>query len=145
MSVVETHKAQSPRLFLFQLLIGAMLFVLTAGLAYRQLLHSGDYEERKRLQNQRRVLVPGPRGNIYDRDSHLLVGNRSRFAVTLYLDQLRREFRTEYIKIVRGYRESEAAGDITRTVYSDAIVSDSLTVKSAFDGFHNTKSIGSRL
>jgi penicillin-binding protein 2 len=114
-SVIETHKAQRPRLLFFQLLIGAMLLVLAAGLAYRQLFRSGDYGERERLQNQRRVLVPGPRGNIYDRDNHLLVGNRSRFAVTLYLDQLRREFRTEYIQIVRRYRESEAAGDITRS------------------------------
>ena len=104
MSVIETHKAQRPRLLFFQLLIGAMLLVLAAGLAYRQLFRSGDYGERERLQNQRRVLVPGPRGNIYDRDNHLLVGNRSRFAVTLYLDQLRREFRTEYIQIVRRYR-----------------------------------------
>ena len=61
------------------------------------------------------MLVPGPRGNIYDRDGRLLVGNRSRFAVTLYLDELRREFRTEYIEVVRRYRESEAEGDITRS------------------------------
>jgi penicillin-binding protein 2 len=114
-SVVETHKAQRPRLLFFQLLIGAMLLVLAAGLAYRQLFRSGDYGERQRLQNQRRVLVPGPRGNLFDRNNHLLVGNRSRFAVTLYLDQLRREFRTEYIKIVRHYRESEADGEITRS------------------------------
>ena len=61
------------------------------------------------------MLVPGPRGNIYDRENRLLVGNRSRFAVTLYLDELRREFRREYIEVVRRYRESEAAGDLVRS------------------------------
>jgi len=56
-------------------------------------------------QNQRRILVPGPRGNIYDREGRLLVGNRPRFAVTMHLDELRKEFRREYIKVRKAYRE----------------------------------------
>ena len=114
-SIIETYRPQRLRLMLFQGLIVAMLLVLAGGLAYRQIIRYGDYGERERLQNQRRVLVPGPRGNIYDRENRLLVGNRSRFAVTLYLDGLRREFRREYIEVVRRYRASEAAGDITRS------------------------------
>ena len=114
MSIIETYKPQRPRLLALHGLTGLMVLVLAGGLAYRQLFRSGAYGERERLQNQRRVLVPGPRGNIYDRHDRLLVGNRSRFAVTLYLDKLRREFRTEYIEIVRHYRESEQEGDITR-------------------------------
>lgn len=113
-SIIETYRPQRHRLLFFQVLVTAMLLVLAGGLAYRQLVRFGDYGERERLQNQRRVLVPGPRGNIYDRENRLLVGNRSRFAVTLYLDELRREFRREYIEVVRRYRESEAAGDLTR-------------------------------
>ena len=114
MSIIESYKPQRPRLLVLHLLAGVCALVLTAGLAYRQLFRSGDYGERERLQNQRRVLVPGPRGNIYDRHDRLLVGNRSRFAVTLYLDELRRQFRTEYIEVVRRYRESEEEGAITR-------------------------------
>jgi penicillin-binding protein 2 len=113
-SIIESYKPQRPRLLALHLLTGLCALVLTAGLAYRQLFRSGDYGERERLQNQRRVLVPGPRGNIYDRHDRLLVGNRSRFAVTLYLDELRRQFRTEYIEVVRRYRESEEEGAITR-------------------------------
>ncbi len=115
MSIIETYRPQHTRLLLFQALIAAMLLVLAGGLAYRQIIQYGNYGERERLQNQRRVLVPGPRGNIYDRDNRLLVGNRSRFAVTLFLDELRREFRREYIEVVRHYRESETSGDITRS------------------------------
>jgi penicillin-binding protein 2 len=114
-SIIETYNPQRPRILLFHFLIGGMVLVLGTGLAYRQLFRSGDYGERERLQNQRRVLVPGPRGNIYDREGRLLVGNRSRFAVTLYLDELRGAFRTEYIEIVRRYRASEAEGDLTRS------------------------------
>jgi penicillin-binding protein 2 len=113
-SIIETYKPQRPRLLALQALTGLLVLVLAGGLAYRQLFRSGTYGERERLQNQRRVVVPGPRGNIYDRHNRLLVGNRSRFAVTLYLDELRREFRTEYIEIVRHYRESEQEGDISR-------------------------------
>ena len=115
MSIIETYKLQRPRILLFHFLIGGMVLVLAAGLAYRQLFRSGDYGERERLQNQRRVLVPGPRGNIYDREGRLLVGNRSRFAVTLYLDELRGEFRKEYIETVRRYRDSEKEGDLARS------------------------------
>lgn len=114
MSIIESYKPQRPRLLVLHLLAGVCALVLTAGLAYRQLFRSGDYGERERLQNQRRVLVPGPRGNIYDRYDRLLVGNRSRFAVTLYLDELRGQFRTEYIEVVRRYRESVEEGAITR-------------------------------
>lgn len=114
-SIIETYTAQRPRILLFQFVFGTLLSVLAAGLAYRQLVRYGDYGERERLQNQRRVLVPGPRGNIYDRENRLLVGNRSRFAVMLYLDEMRREFRREYIDVVRRYRESEAAGDLMRS------------------------------
>ena len=115
MSIIETYRPQHTRLLLFQALIAAMLLVLVGGLAYRQIIQFGNYGERERLQNQRRVLVPGPRGNVYDRDNRLLVGNRSRFAVTLFLDELRREFRREYIEVVRRYRESETSGEIMRS------------------------------
>ena len=108
--IVESYKPQQPRILFFHFLVAGMVLVLTSGLAYRQISRSGEYDERERLQNQRRVLVPGPRGNIYDRSGRLLVGNRPRFAVTLALDELRREFRAEYINVVRRYREGEEAG-----------------------------------
>lgn len=83
--------------------VAAMVFVLTSGLAYRQLFTSGLYAERERLQNLRRIVSPGPRGNIYDREGRLLVGNRPRFSVILDLAELRGEFRAEYKKVERNY------------------------------------------
>lgn len=105
MSIVESHKNYQPRLIAFYFIFGALLVVLASGLTYRQLIQTGVFSEREKLQNQRRVLVPGPRGNIYDREGRLLVGNRPRFSVVLLLAELRDEFRTEYIRIVRNYRE----------------------------------------
>src|ERR1039457_1987531 len=62
------------------------------------------HHEQERMQNERRVIVPGPRGNIYDRYGRLLVGNRPRFAVVLNLEELRPEFRKEYARILNNYR-----------------------------------------
>ncbi len=105
-TLVETHKSFQPRIVFFYFVIAALLLTLVGGLAYQQLFNTSLYSERERVQNQRRVLVPGPRGNIYDRNGQLLVGNRPRFAVVLLLDELRQEFRREYIRVRKNYRET---------------------------------------
>lgn len=101
--LIETHSARNPRLLLFYGLIGGLLLVLIGGMIYRQLLTTALYSERERIQNLRRVIVPGPRGNLYDRHGELLVGNRPRFAVVLNLAELRTEFRTEFRTIEKNY------------------------------------------
>lgn len=104
--LVETHKGYNPRVIVFHLFIAILLLILVGGLAWQQLLRTDTYHESERRQNQRRVLVPGPRGNIHDRDGRPLVANRPRFAVNLYLGELRSEFRAEYIRIRKAYRET---------------------------------------
>ncbi len=105
-SLLESHKGYDPRVILFYFIIALLLVVLATGIAYQQLFKADVHHDRERMQSQRRILVPGPRGNIYDRDGRLLVGNRPRFAVVLYLDELRGEFRREYIRIRKNYRDS---------------------------------------
>lgn len=106
-NLVESHKGYDPRVILFYFVIALLLLTLAGGIAYQQLFRTDEHHERERMQSQRRILVPGPRGNIYDRDGRLIVGNRPRFSVVLYLDELRREFRREYIRIRKNYRESD--------------------------------------
>lgn len=105
-SLVESHKGYQPRVVFFYFVIAGLLVFVVAGLAWQQLFKTDVYHERERVQNQRRILVPGPRGNIYDRDGRLLVGNRPRFAVVLYLDELRAEFRREFIRVRKNYRDT---------------------------------------
>src|SRR5438445_5753904 len=104
-TTVEAHKGYDPRTIFFYFVITCLLLVLAGGMAYQQLFKTDLYHERERQQNQRRILVPGPRGNIYDREGRLLVGNRARFAATLYLDELRSEFLREARTIRKNYRE----------------------------------------
>ncbi len=103
--LIETHSARNPRLLLFSGIVAVLLTVLVGGLAYRQLFKAVFYNERERHQNQRRVVIPGPRGNIYDRNGDILVGNRPRFSVVLNLAELRGEFRAEYKKVDRNFRK----------------------------------------
>jgi penicillin-binding protein 2 len=107
--LIETHSARNPRLLLFHGVVAGLVLTLVGGLAYRQLLKTGLYNERERLQNQRRVIVPGPRGNIYDRDGQVLVGNRPRFSVVLNLAELRGEFKSEFRKVDANYAKADAA------------------------------------
>ena len=106
---IETHSAHNPRLLAYYGVIAALVLVLGSGVAYRQLFRSGLYSERERLQNQRRIIVPGPRGNVLDRNGEVLVGNRPRFSVVLDLAELRTELRTEFLRISRNYRSYDKA------------------------------------
>ena len=103
-SLVEANEGYDPRLMVFYPIIALFLLILAGGLAYQQLSKAGLHHESERLQNERRLVFPGPRGNIYDREHRLLVGNRPRLAVVLYLDELRREFRKEYKTIHDNYK-----------------------------------------
>ncbi|HWA87517.1 MAG TPA: penicillin-binding transpeptidase domain-containing protein [Opitutus sp.] len=114
-NLVESRRSYDPRIIFFHFVIAALLLTLVGGLAYQQVIKTDIYHERERVQNQRRIFVPGPRGDIYDRDHRLLVGNRPRFAVVLYLDELRGEFDREFRRTRKNYRES---GDKDLPTYS---------------------------
>jgi penicillin-binding protein 2 len=105
-SLVESHKGYDPRIIFFYFVLAALLIALVAGLAYQQLIKTSDHAIAERQQNQRRIIFPGPRGNIYDRNGQMLVGNNHQFTVRLYLDELRRELATEFIRIRNNYRET---------------------------------------
>lgn len=106
-SLLESHKGYDPRILVFYAIIALLFAGLVAGLAYQQLTKVDEYSDRERQQNQRRVLFPGPRGNIYDRDGRLLVGNNHRFAVLLHLDELKAELRREQIRIYKAFVAAE--------------------------------------
>ncbi len=102
--LVDRHRGYDPRIVFFYFVLAALLLTLTGGLGYQQLTRVGDHANAERVQNQRRIVYPGPRGSIYDRHQRLLVGNRPRFSVRLLLDALRPEIRAEQIRIRKNYR-----------------------------------------
>jgi len=78
--------------------------VLVAGLAFHQIIEASKYRDAEERQNYRRILTPGPRGNIFDREGRLLVGNRPVFNAVVSLNELRKDFRAEYYEIVNQAR-----------------------------------------
>lgn len=103
---IEVHRFANPRLLHFFLIFGVMFLVLICGLAWRQLFRSGEYLEQEERQSQRRILQPAPRGEIYDRNGVLLVGNRPVLNAAIYLGELKSEFKKEYFKRVKTMREA---------------------------------------
>ena len=99
----EVHKNYNQRILLFYAIFALLFVVLILGLILKQLIQSHRYREQEARQNMRRILLPGPRGNIFDREGRLLVGNRPRFSAIVYLNELRPEFRKEYFHLVRQY------------------------------------------
>lgn len=107
MSIIETHTALKPRIAFFYAIIGVTVTVLFCGLAYRQLLSQDAFLDSERRQSQRRILIPGPRGEIFDRENRVLVANRPTFATVLYFsdENLQHEFQDSDRTLVRDVRE----------------------------------------
>ncbi|MGF1530053.1 MAG: penicillin-binding transpeptidase domain-containing protein [Puniceicoccaceae bacterium] len=104
-------------------------FGLLAKLAYEQMVKVTEYRERERFQAMRRIIHPGPRGNIFDRNGILLVGNRARFAAVTYLGELRREFRSNLLEKIREIRQlEEETGVQIETSYNDLVWSSRTAV-----------------
>jgi penicillin-binding protein 2 len=103
-SLVESKTGFDPRIIAFHGIVALLLLVLVCGLAYQQIIKGAMHHEQERQQNERRIITPGSRGDMLDRNGKLLVGNRPRNAVVLYLDELRPEFSKEFIDIRKNYR-----------------------------------------
>jgi penicillin-binding protein 2 len=107
----EIYSRRNLRLRLFYFLYVLFGIILIAGLFYRQIILYDFYKEQQIKQNHRRILLPGPRGNILDREGRILVGNRPLFNAVIYLNELRSEYRKEYIRLVKQARELDLATD----------------------------------
>lgn len=104
MSGYDIHRGDNPRILFFFWIVMIASAVLVVGLGWRQLIANQKYEAIEKRQTERRVLRPGPRGDIFDRKGNLLVGNRPHYSAVVYLDDLRREFRLEYSAIFKAER-----------------------------------------
>jgi len=104
---VDFQSRRIRRLTPFYVISCLALAVLFGKLFSEQILNREKHLAREEQQTMRRILLPGPRGNILDRDGELLAGNRARFSAAVFLNALRQEFREEYIARIRGIRKQE--------------------------------------
>lgn len=104
MESYDIKRRDNPRILLFFWINLILTFILLFGLALQQFIKKDAYEDMERRQTERRIFLPGPRGEIYDRNGNLLVGNRPHYSATVILDDLRPDFRKEYSKLIRRAR-----------------------------------------
>ena len=118
MSQYDVHKGENPRILLFLWVVLLAGGVLIVGLAWTQLIAPNEFREMEKRQTERRILKPGPRGDIYDRNGNLLVGNRPHYSAAVYLDDLRKEFRKEFV-LVRNAADAEFLEDYQNTAIEE--------------------------
>lgn len=99
MAKVEQYSKINGRITLLYWVFGFAFVVLLASLAYRQIYLYDDYAKRGDRQAMRRIIEPGSRGDIYDRNGKLIVTNSAHFSAVVYFNDLRKEFREEYRRL----------------------------------------------
>lgn len=109
----EQYENSHTQLWILGLLCLVLFTILALGLAYRQIILNQNYLNQENVQSLRQIISTGPRGNIYDRNNNLLVGNKAKYCLVLYLSELREEFRKTYIQNVKKTREQNL--EVSRT------------------------------
>ena len=99
MEILEKHHPENRRLRVFKALFSVLFLVLIYFLLVRQAFETETFEERERKQGQRRILRPGARGDVLDRNGRLLVGNKAHFSAVLQLEFLKNEIWEEIISL----------------------------------------------
>lgn len=91
MKILEKYFPEGRRLLFFKFLYGILFGTLFLFLVNRQVFQADAYHERERKQGQRRIIRPGARGDVLDREGRLLIGNQAHFSAVLHLEFLNAE------------------------------------------------------
>lgn len=79
----------------------AGMLLLLGGLWYVQVVSTARYRASLEVQAFRTVRVPAVRGRILDRHGTVLVENQPSYNVAVYLEELSRRFRSQYLALRR--------------------------------------------
>jgi penicillin-binding protein 2 len=96
MLIFDQLKKDDPQLRLVAIIVLGSLGVLLGGLWWVQVVSARDYQANLETQSFRTVRIPAVRGKILDRNGIALAENRPSYNVSLYLEELRRSFETNY-------------------------------------------------
>ncbi len=99
MLVFDQLKKNDPQLRLLTVAVLAGIFILLAGLWWVQIVSGQDYQQHLETQAFRTVRIPAIRGKIFDRNHVAIAENAPEYSVSLYLDDLRDEFKNEYRRL----------------------------------------------
>jgi penicillin-binding protein 2 len=112
MLIFDELKKNDPQLRLVAMVFAGGLGVLLAGLWWVQVVSAREYQSHLETQAYRTVRIPAARGEILDREGRVLAENRPRYSLSLYLDDLRKQFDDAYgqlLKQARGIQKQNIA------------------------------------
>lgn len=92
MLVFDELKKNDPQLRLVAVMLAGGLCLLLVGLWWVQVVSVREYQSHLETQAYRTVRLPAVRGKILDREGRVLAENRPRYNLSLYLDDLHKQF-----------------------------------------------------
>lgn len=104
MLVFDELKKNEPQLRLVAVALVAGLCVLLVGLWWVQVVSSREYQSHLETQSFRTIRLPAVRGKILDREGRVLAENRPRYNLSIYLDDLHRQFDVAYGQLLKSAR-----------------------------------------
>lgn len=99
MLIFDELRRNDPQLRVVALMVALGLCVLLAGLWWVQVVSASEYQSHLDTQAYRTVRIPAARGKILDRDGHVLAENAASYNLSLYLDDLQSQFKTEFNRL----------------------------------------------
>src|SRR5476651_1672054 len=105
MLIFDELKKNDPQLRLVAMVFAGGLGVLLAGLWWVQIVSAREYRSHLETQAYRTVRLPAMRGKILDREGRVLAENHPSYNLSLYLDDLRKQFDAAYSQLLKQARE----------------------------------------
>jgi penicillin-binding protein 2 len=96
MLIFDQLRKNDPQLRLLTFVVLGGMAVLLSGLWWVQVVSARDYQQNLVTQSYRTVRFPAVRGKILDRNGVALARNQPSYDMSLYLEDLRDEFKEEY-------------------------------------------------
>ncbi|HTL73412.1 MAG TPA: penicillin-binding transpeptidase domain-containing protein, partial [bacterium] len=104
MLVFDELKKNEPQLRLVAVaLLGGLCVLLTAAW-WVQVVSSREYQSHLETQSFRTIRLPAVRGKILDREGRVLAENRPSYNLSIYLDDLHRQFDVAYGQLLKSAR-----------------------------------------
>ncbi|MEJ0090674.1 MAG: penicillin-binding transpeptidase domain-containing protein [Limisphaerales bacterium] len=114
MLIVDELKKNDIPLRIVAIGLAAGLCVLLAGLWWVQVVSAHEYKSHLETQAYRTVRLPAMRGKILDREGRVLAENRPCYNLSLYLDDLRKQFDDAYRPLRKQALEAQKAAIAAR-------------------------------
>lgn len=83
--------SENRRFHFFRISYSILFFILMIFLIHLQFFEKEKFEDKERIQGQRRILRPGARGDVFDRNGKILIANKAQFSAVIHLDALKSE------------------------------------------------------